>query len=198
MVDDIKISIKTRIGKEDPDEFYKIMEIYNKYPIHELIIHPRTQKDYYNNTPNMEMFKYAMNNSKNPICYNGDIFTVDDYYKLIKDNPSIDTVMFGRGIIANPSLVEQINNNQIFNKQKLRLFHDEILENYLKLFSGDKNTLFKMKEMWSYMRYIFSNNKKYAKKIKKSQNINQYKEAVNELFEEQEIIKGAGLFYEEN
>lgn len=198
MMDDIKISIKTRIGKETPDEFYRIMEIYNKYPIYELIIHPRTQKDYYNNTPNMEMFKYAMNNSKNPICYNGDIFTVDDYNKLIKYNPSIDTVMLGRGIIANPNLVGQINNDQILDKNRLRSFHDEILENYLELFSGDKNTLFKMKEMWSYMRYIFSNNKKYAKRIKKAQNINQYKEAVNELFEDQEIIKGAGLFYEEN
>lgn len=197
-MDNIKISIKTRIGKDSSEEFYKILEIYNKYPIHELIIHPRTQKDYYKNTPNMEVFKYAINNSKNPICYNGDIFTVEDYNKLIQDNPNIDIVMLGRGIIANPSLVDQITNDRIIDKQRLKLFHDEILNNYLELFSGDKNTLFKMKEMWSYMKYIFSDNKKYAKKIKKSQNINQYQEAVNELFDEQEIIKGAGLFYEES
>ena len=47
---DLKISIKTRIGKDDPEEFEKLLEIYNKYPLEELIIHPRVQTDYYKNS----------------------------------------------------------------------------------------------------------------------------------------------------
>ncbi len=84
---DMRISIKTRIGKDNPEEFYELIKIYNKYPIEELIIHPRTQKDFYGNKPNLDVFKDAINLSVNPICYNGDIFTTNDYNKLIKNFP---------------------------------------------------------------------------------------------------------------
>ena len=47
----LEISIKTRIGMEDPEEFETILPIYNKYPLKELIIHPRVQKEFYKNTP---------------------------------------------------------------------------------------------------------------------------------------------------
>ena len=36
----IDISIKTRIGFSSPDEFNEILELYNSYPIKELIVHP--------------------------------------------------------------------------------------------------------------------------------------------------------------
>lgn len=75
----IRISVKTRIGKESPEEWIRLLEIYNQYPMEELIIHPRIQTDFYKNTPNLEMFEYAVKNSKNPLCYNGDICTKEEY-----------------------------------------------------------------------------------------------------------------------
>lgn len=192
--DDMKISIKTRIGKDSPEEFYELIKIYNKYPIEELIIHPRTQKDFYGNKPNLEVFKYALSLSTNPVCYNGDIFTVDDHNKLIKAFPEVKTVMLGRGILANPGLMNEIKNNTNIDKEVLKDFHDEILNKYIELFNEDRNAIFRMKELWGYMIYIFSDNKKYAKKIKKSQKLSDYSEAVLSLFTEQEIIEGAGLF----
>lgn len=186
--DDMKISIKTRIGKNNPEEFYELIKIYNKYPIQELIIHPRTQKDFYGNKPNLEVFKDALSLSTNPVCYNGDIFTVDDYDKLIKDFPEVQTVMLGRGILANPGLINEIKNNTPIDKEVLKNFHDEILNKYIELFNEDRNAMFKMKELWKYMIYIFSDNKKYAEKIKKSQKLSDYKEAVSNLFMEQEIM----------
>ena len=54
--------------------------------------------------------------------------------------------------------------------------------------------MYRMKELWGYMSYIFTNNKKYYKKIKKAQKVIDYKSEVNSLFIEQDIIKGAGLF----
>ncbi|WP_099192515.1 tRNA dihydrouridine synthase [Tepidibacter mesophilus] len=193
-MDDMKISIKTRIGKNSPEEFYELIKIYNKYPIEELIIHPRTQKDFYGNKPNLEVFKDALSLSTNPVCYNGDIFTVDDHNKLIKAFPKVKTVMLGRGILANPGLINEIKNNIFIDKEVLKDFHDEILNKYIELFNEDRNAIFKMKELWGYMIYIFSNNKKYAEKIKKSQKLIDYKKAVASLFMEQEIIEGAGSF----
>lgn len=193
-IDHMKISIKTRIGKDTPEEFYELIKIYNKYPLEELIIHPRTQKDFYGNKPNLEVFKDALSLSTNPVCYNGDIFTADDYNELTKAFPEVNTVMIGRGILANPGLMNEIKNNTFIDKEVLKDFHDEILNNYIELFNEDRNAIFRMKELWGYMIYIFSNNKKYAKKIKKSQKLSDYNEAVLSLFAEQEIIEGAGLF----
>lgn len=196
-INDMKISIKTRLGKERADEFYKLIEIYNKYPLEELIIHPRTREDFYGNTPNLEIFKESLKLSKHSICYNGDIFTVDNYNKIVKEFPQVDKIMIGRGILANPSLIDEIKENKFITKEILKQFHDEIFENYTILLKEDKNAMYRMKELWGYMSHIFTNNKKYYKKIKKAQKAIDYKVAVNSLFAEQEIIKGAGLFSNE-
>ena len=193
-INDMKISIKTRLGKERADEFYKLIEIYNKYPLEELIIHPRTREDFYGNTPNLEIFKESLKLSKHSICYNGDIFTVDNYNKIVKEFPQVDKIMIGRGILANPGLIDEIKENKFITKEILKQFHDEIFENYTILLKEDKNAMYRMKELWGYMSHIFTNNKKYYKKIKKAQKAKDYIEAVSSLFEEQDIIKGAGLF----
>ena len=196
-INDMKISIKTRLGKERSEEFYNLIEIYNKYPLEELIIHPRTREDFYGNTPNLEIFKESLKLSKHSICYNGDIFTVDNYNKIVKEFPQVDKIMIGRGILANPGLIDEIKENKFITKEILKQFHDEIFENYTILLKEDKNAMYRMKELWGYMSHIFTNNKKYYKKIKKAQKAIDYKVAVNSLFAEQEIIKGAGLFSNE-
>lgn len=193
-MNDIRISIKTRIGKDNYEEFYDLLKIYNNYPCEELIIHPRTQKDYYRNKPNKNIYKYAISESSNTLCYNGDIFTLEDYNKLLKDFPEIDNIMIGRGILANPGLMDEIKFNKELNKNVLKNFHDEILQEYTEFFEHEKGALFKMKELWSYMIYIFSDGKTYLKGIRTSQSLTEYKEIVHKLFQEQEIVKGAGLF----
>ena len=193
-IDDMKISIKTRLGKDSPEEFYELIKIYNKYPLEELIIHPRTRQDFYGNKPNLDIFREAVSLSKNPVCYNGDIFTIENYKEFIQAFPNVNAVMLGRGIIANPALVNEIKYDKSIDKKVFKEFHDEIFQKYREIFNEDKNAIFRMKEFWGYMIHIFSDNKKYAKKIKKAQKLVDYNEAVESLFREQEIIKGAGLF----
>lgn len=163
-----KISIKTRIGKDSPGEFYKLIEIFNKYPLEELIIHPRIQKDLYNNKPNMDVFKDAVSLSKNPICYNGDIFNAKDYTELIETYPNLDAVMLGRGLIANPALIGEIKNNNSADKKVMKEFHDKVYNSYQEILSGERNVLFKMMEFWFYMIHLFADSDKYLKKIRKT------------------------------
>lgn len=184
-----KISIKTRIGKDSPEEFYKLIEIFNKYPLEELIIHPRIQKDFYKNKPNLKVFKDALVLSKNPVCYNGDIFTVKDYREFLADFHSVKTIMLGRGLLANPALISSIENNTKLEKNLLKDFHDKIYEDYKKVLFGDRNVLFKMKELWFYIIPMFSDNGKYGKKIRKSERLRDYDEAVSSLFREQDILE---------
>jgi tRNA-dihydrouridine synthase len=184
-----KISVKTRIGKDDPEEFYALMDIYNQYPMEELIIHPRIQKDMYKNKPNLKKFKEALESSKNPVCYNGDIFTINSYKEFVTEFKTVDTVMLGRGLIANPGLVNHIKNNTKLDKNNLKKFHDQIYENYKSMLFGDRNVLCKMKEIWFYITPMFADNAKYAKKIKKSERYVDYEAAVSRLFNERELIE---------
>jgi tRNA-dihydrouridine synthase len=189
-----KISVKTRIGKTEPEEFYELIEIYNKYPIEELTIHPRLQKDFYKNKPNLKIFKEALSMSKNPICYNGDIYTVDDYKEFTAGFPDVGSLMLGRGLLANPGLVKDIKNNIKLDKNLLKDFHDRLYSDYKNVLFGDTNVLFKMKGLWFYMISTFSDNEKYAKKIRKSERLYDYDEAVSSLFREQNILED----YEKN
>ena len=93
---------------EKTDEWETLLQIYNQYPIKELIIHARVRTDFYQNTPNWDAYANAVNNSTNPICYNGDIFSVGDYIELKKCFPDTKNVMVGRGLLSNPFLAEQI------------------------------------------------------------------------------------------
>lgn len=189
----MKISIKTRIGKDSPEEFYRLIEIYNKYPLEELIIHPRIQQDFYKNKPNLEMFKEAIASSKHSICYNGDIFTKEQYNIFVENFPMVEKVMLGRGMLSNPGLIQQIQKDMPLDKKEFKAFHDSICLAYQKELSGDKNVLFKMKELWAYMSQMFTNYEKYAKKIRKSEKLSIYEEVVESLFTEQSIQEGAGF-----
>ena len=182
------ISVKTRIGADEPEEFCELLEIYNKYPIRDLMIHPRIRQDYYSNVPNIMVYKQALRESRNPVCYNGDIFSKKSYESLIEECPATQAVMCGRGIIANPGLLRQMKGEGWILKEELLEFHNRIWEGYLNVMSGDKNALYKMKEIWFYMQEIFTNPERYMKKIKKAENRKEYEIAVNSLFKEQELI----------
>ena len=105
---DVKISIKTRIGKYDADEWGQLLDIYNKYPVEELIVHPRVQQQFYKGHPDLDAFADAVKECRHPLCYNGDIFTVEDMERLKKRFPEISCVMLGRGILRNPELTDII------------------------------------------------------------------------------------------
>jgi tRNA-dihydrouridine synthase len=183
----MKISIKTRIGKESVEEFEKLLEIYNKYPLEELIIHPRLQQDFYKNTPNWEIFEDAVKTSRSKICYNGDIFSIQDYKRFTEIFPEVDCLMLGRGILSNPGLVGTIQRGNLLDKSTLEAFHNQIYHDYQEILSGDKNVLFKMKELWFYMAPVFIESEKYAKKIKKAEKLSVYESIVNSLFDEREL-----------
>ncbi len=185
---DMKISVKTRLGKEAPEEFEELLSIYNRYPLEELIVHPRIQKDYYRNRPRMEFFKTASKASLNPLCYNGDLFKKEDAEALEQEFPGLPAMMMGRGILANPGLLCPVQ-----EKERVKEFHDCLYDAYCREYlieAGQKVVLFKMKEIWCYLMNTFENGKKYGKKIKKSQSLTDYETAVAALFRECQLIPG--------
>ena len=182
----IRLSLKTRLGMEDEEEFEHLLDIYNKFPVSELIIHPRVQTDYYKNTPRMESFLNALEKSKNPVVYNGDIFNKEKYQQVMKQM-DVSGVMLGRGVLANPALFGEIRGTEKLSKERLWEFHERLLADYTQEMSGERNVLFKMKELWFYLAWSFTNTEKYEKKIRKAQHLSDYRLVVKQLFSEQEL-----------
>lgn len=178
---ELEISIKTRIGMEDPEEFEELLSIYNKYPLKELIIHPRVRTDYYKNSPNLKAFAMALEKTRIPVCYNGDLFSKELCKEFFKRFPQVERIMLGRGLLKNPALVQEIRGEGKLDREKFLAFHDALCREYEKVMSGDQNVLFKMKELWFYMGSLFEENKKAMKRIKKAQRLPEYQAAVREM-----------------
>lgn len=172
----INISVKTRLGKNDPDEFYKLLEIFNKYPISELTIHPRIQSDFYKYEVKSSYFEYAYENSKNPLVYNGDIVSTDDIQSISKKYPNIDAIMIGRGLLYCPGF----NLGEPFDMDKFKAFHDDLFSQYEKELSGETPLLWRMKELWAFWQEAFDQPKK-IKALRKCQRASVYKAIVDEL-----------------
>lgn len=179
----VNISVKTRIGLELPEEFEDILKIYNRYPFSEIIIHPRLQRDYYNNTPDLDVFSDALKQCIHPVCYNGDIFTGKQYEDFIKKFPAVERIMLGRGIVANPGLVREIRTGERISKEALKEYHDALYAAYREALGSEKDALFKMKELWSYLGKGFQDAEKYLKKIRKANRQEAYVSAVNQVFD---------------
>lgn len=176
----MEISVKTRIGMENPEEFYRLLKIYNKYPLKELIIHPRLQSDYYKNVPNMEIFKESIGLSKAPLCYNGDLFTVEDLKAFEAEFPQITNVMLGRGILKAPSLLRELQ-GESRNLAQWHAFLTELCERYEEELSGDRNVLFKMKELWFYLFQSLPDSQKNAKEMRKLKDLQEYRMLVKRI-----------------
>lgn len=187
--DHMNISIKTRIGLNGADEWEEILDIFNHFPISELIIHARVQKDFYHGKPNWDAISYALLNSKNPVCYNGDIYTVKDYQKLLHTFPTLQSVMLGRGMLSNPALLEEIKETGRLDKKRMKDFHDDLLKVYQNYLSGEVHVLHKMKEMWQYWALVFDKGGTYYKKIGKTKSLAEYRMLMNALFAECSIVE---------
>lgn len=188
----VAITVKTRIGKDSPDEFPELLAIYNRYPLKELIIHPRIQTDFYRNHPNMEIYWMALEESRNPVVYNGYLFDAEKIREHCQNFPGTCVLMLGRGLLRDPGLAgrvlrpEETGEN---GKQTRKAFVSELCSRYEEAFSGDRNVLFKMKEIWFYMEDLFPGAEKVKKKIKKASSLSEYRYYTEELFEYQDIFE---------
>ncbi len=174
----LPISVKTRLGLTQPEEFPAILEIFNRYPMVELTVHPRVRKQFYDGDVNLEMFRYAHENSRNPLCYNGDLKSKADIEKIARQFPQITAVMLGRGLVANPSMLSQ----EPADAAKLEAFMNELLENYMEAFGGSRNAMFRLKENWHFLITRFSGAEKLWKRLRKTTDLGEYKAVCGEIF----------------
>lgn len=183
---DIIVSMKMRMGYENPTEILDVFPILEQYPIKNIAIHARIGKQLYKGGVDLDSFQKCLDTSKQKIYYNGDITSVAKFKELQERFPSIDHWMIGRGLIADPFLPSMIKNNTTeYPKNRFEIFeafHDEIYQQYYAYLQGPTPIRMKMLGFWEYFSESFSNPQKTYKKIKKAGNSKNYEAAVKEIF----------------
>ena len=172
----LPISVKTRLGVEEPEEFPRLLEVFNRYPVKELTVHPRVRKQFYKGDVFMDSFRYCLENSKNPLCYNGNIRTLSELRAFEAEFPQIEAVMIGRGLIGNPGMLCGTD------AATLEVFHNELLEEYTEVFNGARNAMFRMKENWHHMILLFQDSEKLGKRLKKTTDLGEFRAITTEIF----------------
>lgn len=173
----LPVSIKSRSGFEDPREFPRLLEVFNQYPIRELTLHPRVRSQFYKGQVDIDIFRYCLANSKAPVCYNGNLTTLNQISHFQQEFPQVQSVMLGRGLIGDPGMLTPDGTTV----SALEGFMTELLEEYTVVFGSQRNAMFRLKENWGMLCFRFSGSEKLTKKLRKTTDYNEFRAITNQI-----------------
>lgn len=179
----LSVSVKTRLGMTSPEEFPALLEVFNRYPIKELILHPRVRKAFYNGSVDMDAFTYCLENSKIPVCYNGNLCSIREIQDFSARFPQVKAIMIGRGLIGDPGMLSGGTGSAT-----LEAFHEELLETYIVLFGGARNAMFRLKENWRYLIRLFGDSDKPGKRLRKTTDMAEFRIIVREIIHDLPVL----------
>ena len=183
----MKLSVKTRVGKENPEEWDRLLSLYRQFPLSELIAHPRVQKEFYRGHARRELMAQTLADAPWPVCYNGDVFSPQDAAGVETAYPALDSLMMGRGLMADPAWLRRIKGGTPAAREELRAYHDALWEAYRARLGGDLNAIYRMRELWNYLSGSFVDTDQFLKKVRKAKGGSEYLSAVAQLFGEHEM-----------
>lgn len=180
----LPVSVKTRLGVQDPAEFGRLMEIYDRYPIACLTIHPRVQKEFYRGQVHRDVFAAAAEKSRNPVCYNGDLMTVEDCRAFERAFPQVERVMIGRGAVADPALLRKLRGGAPATREELMAFTQALYAGYQSFYGQVGPAAQRMKEVWFYLIHLFEGGQRLDKKLRRSRGPAEYETIEAAIFQE--------------
>ena len=185
----IPISVKTRLGLEDPAEFSAILSVLNRYPIRELTIHPRTRRELYDGPVHLDAFAAAVRNASAPLCCNGNLFTPASVQSVAEAFPTLESVMLGRGLLADPALVTRCKGGER-TRAALLAFHNDLCAEYLCIMHPNQAVLPKLKELWAFLRLLFPEDGSW-KRMRKCKTWAEFYPITQELLQNQPLLEEA-------
>lgn len=180
----LPVSVKTRLGISDPAEFEGLLEIYNRYPIACLTIHARVQKAKYRGPVHLEEFGRALESSRNPVCYNGDLRTVAEVHALEERFPAVESVMIGRGAVADPALLRKLRGGPAATREELQAFMQDLYREYQAFYGQVGTAAQRMREVWFYLIHLFDDADRLNKKLRRFKNPGEYEAIEAAIFQE--------------
>ena len=190
----IAISVKTRIGWAWEDEFDLLADVYNHYPqMKALTIHPRLRGDFYKGSVREHVLRTYFPQLKMPVGYNGDVITLTDLERVQNEYRPLSHIMVGRALMADPALFRKAKGGHPATLSEIKTYYDALLESYCVAFGNLKNALMRMKEYWFFQHNLFENAERAVKAVYKAKNLQDYSDAIQNIFENCEL-KGEAAF----
>ncbi len=181
----IGVSVKVRLGVDDPGQLEALLVTLNRFALDKIIIHPRTAAQMYRGEVQLIPFERCLAAADHPVVFNGDIRNAADLARLRKKFDRVTGWMIGRGALADPWLAQAIKTGvpvpEPQRLPKLREFHQRLFEHYRTRLSGDAHLLHKMRSIWQYMAPAVPNAKKFAKKIQRASSIRTYNRTIEQF-----------------
>ena len=184
----VPVSVKTRLGYHTPEEFPRLLEIFNRYPIACLTIHPRVRPEKYRGAVHMDMFALAYEKSRNPVCFNGDLTSVEGVRALEARFPGLEAVMIGRGAVADPALFRRLRGGPPASKEELRAFTAALYQGYREFYGQEAPASQRMKEVWFYLIHLFDGGERLGGRMRRSRGPRAYEELEAQIFRELELL----------
>ena len=172
----LPVSLKTRIGVNDSENWAKILEVYRDYPVKELTVHPRIRKAFYKGACDMAAFARSVENSPFPVCYNGNVTSIADAEKIAAQFPTVESVMIGRGLVADPGMLCGGT-----DRETLKAFLNELSDTYCVVFESKRNAIYRMKDNWHYLIALFEGSEKHWKELRKCTDYDRFMAIANEI-----------------
>ena len=122
----VAVTLKTRLGMKSPDELPALLEVFARYPVPLLILHPRVREDFYREPVRLAYFARAAETYPGPLCYNGGLTCPEDCAALSARFPDIHRLMLGQGLLADPTLVTRMKGGPGPERETLRAFHQAL------------------------------------------------------------------------
>lgn len=184
----VRLSVKLRLGYRDPDEFRAVLEVFNRYPLTQVILHARTAVQMYGGTVDVARAAQALALCRHPFVYNGDILAPGGFRSLQLQLPGTAAWMLGRGALADPFLPGRLHGAPVpaadVRRRRLREFHDQLHAGYSRWLSGPGHLLDKMKEQWEYLALAFAKPRQVQTRLRRSVEATAYADAVTWAFDQ--------------
>lgn len=179
----VEVSVKTRLGYDRAEEFPRLLEVFNRYPIACLTVHPRTRPEKYRGPLHLDAFALAMAESGNPLCYNGDLRTVREVRAVEAQFPALEAVMIGRGAVADPALPRKLRGGLPASRGELESFTAALYQGYQAFYGQRQPASQRMKEVWFYLIHLFEHGERLGGRLRRSRGPAAYEALEREIFE---------------
>ena len=184
------VSLKIRGGNKSFDNLPKLIEVINKYPFKNVTLHARSALQMYQGRINLDVVDYVYANLKHKLIFNGDITSVEVFKIFASRYQKIDAWMIGRGFLRNPFLPMMIkkNNSGLYDSSNIISWNTQLFKEFKDFSHNDMYVLGRMKNLWKYLGYSFSNSERFMKEVLTCLDASRFLHLTNDILRREEFI----------
>lgn len=117
---------------------------------------------------------------------------MEDLKRIEREFPQITAVMIGRGVLRHPGLTGQLHGKDLPEKSVWEAFAGQLRDEYVRISINEEKALFKLKEIWSYLRWSFPESNIWDRQMKVAGDLETFFYGMRNLLDTYESGKNTG------